>query len=87
MKFFVSEITGVNMSLLAGITDAELLTKNVAIGDSAWGSYTIKPVDAGDGDLAFQVLNNKGEQVNVEWATYEGAAACAELLAEGYLKE
>ena len=59
----------------------------VYIQDPTWGEYQIQ-TDTDDGDDGkFQVLNGKGEAVNVEWATYEGAAACAELLAEGYFKE
>lgn len=50
--------------------------------------YSVKIVrEDADGDAVYQVVNVKGEKVNVEWATYDGAQACAELLAEGYLKE
>ena len=65
-----------------------LLANSVQMTDPAWGEYSIHVVGAGSiDDATFQVLNGKGEAVNVEWATIEGATACAELLAEGYLKE
>jgi hypothetical protein len=74
MKSFVSEITEVNMLL------------NV-ITSSKWGDYAIHVLGTGCVDSVFQVVNATGKEVNVEWATYDGAVACAELLAEGYLKE
>ena len=76
MKSFVSEITEVNM----------LLDTSKVIKNPKWNGYMLQVIGIGD-DTAYHVLNWKGKKVNVEWATYEGAAACAELLAEGYLKE
>ena len=73
--------------LIKDMTTEQLLTPNLVLSNSDWGDYVIQPLDAGDGDLAYQVLNGKGKAVNVVWATIEGATACAELLAEGYLKE
>jgi len=55
-------------------------------GNSTWGEFLIKPIGIGE-DTTYQVLNGKGEAVNVAWATLEGATVCAELLAEGYLRE
>ncbi len=59
----------------------------ILIKDPAWGTYNIQVIGINTEQECFQVLNDKGEKVNVEWATYDGAATCAELLAEGYLKE
>ena len=56
------------------------------ITDPKWGKYSIT-VQGIDDEETYHVLNGKGQRVNVEWATYEGASACAELLAEGYLRE
>lgn len=76
MRHFVLELIEVNMAL--GI---------VQIKNPAWGEYHIETnTDDGD-DATFAVMNGKGKQVNVEWATIEGASACAELLAAGCLKE
>lgn len=72
MKSFVSELIEVNM--IKKITCAK------------WGTYYIQVLHADTDDEAFQVCS-AGVAVNVEWATVEGATACAELLAEGYLKE
>ena len=49
-----------------------------------WNGYQVQILGYGD-DCKFQVLNKQHEPVNVVWATIEGATACAELLAEGYL--
>ncbi len=53
----------------------------------AWGTYQVVMDGTLWTDEVYWVLNNKGEKVNVEWATEEGATACAELLALGVLKE
>ena len=75
MKFFVSVLIGVDMSnVITGVTCPK------------WGEYYIQVLHADTEDESFQVCKN-GIAVNVEWATLEGATACAELLAEGYLKE
>jgi len=54
---------------------------------AAWGDYAVIVEDTLFTDEVYWVLNSKGKKVNVAWATLEGAAAAAELLAEGYLKE
>jgi len=55
---------------------------------STAAKYTVKIVREDTyGDAVYQVFNDKGDKVNVEWATYEGATACAELLEEGHLRE
>ena len=66
-----------------------LLDNSVQLTDPAWGEYSIHVINTyGTGtDHTYKVLNGKGKQVNVEWATVEGATACIELLAAGYLKE
>ena len=76
MKSFVSVLIEVDM-----LTDT-----SVQIKDPKWGDYYIQVLNIDTEDETFQVCKN-GIEVNVEWATVEGATACAELLAEGYLKE
>lgn len=80
MKFFVSVLIGIDMSY------THSLQGKFVWGNSAWGEYVIQPIGSGE-DTQYKVLNGKGEQVNVVWATLEGATACAELLAEGMLQE
>lgn len=60
------------------------------IKDPAWGEYFIHVINMDTEEEKFhvcKVVKGAGKQVNVEWATVEGATACVELLAEGYLKE
>ena len=59
----------------------------LVIGKGIWGDYVVHPHKGDDGDTVYDVLNGKGEPTKRTWQTFDGAAACAELLAEGYLKE
>lgn len=55
--------------------------------DPSWGEFLIQEIGAGE-DTQYKVLNGKGKQASKSlWQTYDGAAACAELLAEGWFKE
>jgi len=80
MKFFVSELIGVNM--------AKLLNGKLVISKGIWGEFVVWAHHETDDHTVYEVLNGKGEPAckNV-WQTYDGAAACAELLAEGWFKE
>ena len=49
--------------------------------------YTVVVWDVTSTQREYWVVNSQQQRVNVAWATMEGATACAELLAEGYLKE
>lgn len=49
--------------------------------------YTVVAWDVTSTEREYWVVNSQQQRVNVAWATREGATACAELLAEGYLKE
>lgn len=56
-------------------------------GNSAWGDYVVQPIGIGE-DMTYKVLTGKGKPASKHiWHTYDGAAACAELLAEGHFKE
>lgn len=73
--------------MVLGITPEELLTPNLVTGNSNWGEYVVKASKSDKGAIVYHVLNGKGEPTRHTWQTFDGAAACAELLAEGYLKE
>ena len=67
---------------------AQVLCGKLVIGNSAFGEYVIYPYQIEGGDTVYEVFNGKGEPASKSvWQTYDGAAACAELLAEGYFKE
>ncbi len=51
------------------------------------GEYTVVRWDITSTESEYWVVNAEQQRVNVAWATREGATACAELLAEGYLQE
>ena len=58
----------------------------VSITDPTWGEFHIETnTDDGD-DMVFVVRDSEGKQKYSDWATIEGATACAELLAGGYWK-
>jgi hypothetical protein len=77
-RCFVLEFIEVNM----------ILNSSVLIKDPAWGEYFIQVIGFDTEQEQFKVLNGKGKQASANlWQTYDGAAACAELLAEGYFKE
>lgn len=64
-----------------------MLAGKLVIGKGIWGEYVVYPHEV-DGDTVYDVLNGKGEQASKNtWQTYDGAAACAELLKEGWFKE
>ncbi len=59
----------------------------VSITGEGFGSYHIETdTDKGD-DATFAVVNSNGKVFGRVYQTYDGAAACAELLAEGYWQE
>lgn len=63
-----------------------LLSDSVVHTDPAWAGYAIQEIGKGE-DTQYKVLNAKGKQASQYlWQTYDGAAACAELLAGGYFK-
>ena len=65
-----------------------LLESSVLIQDPTWGEYSVQVIGMDTEKECFKVLNGKGKQASKSlWQTYDGAAACAELLAEGYFKE
>lgn len=66
----------------------KLLCGKLVIGKGIWGEFVVYPKAIECGDTLYDVLNGKGESAcKKPWQTYDGAAACAELLAEGWFKE